>query len=164
MEPHLLPQAGESADASLSRLVRRLRREFPDSHGLRFMLPDPLSGSACKRWRLFLRWMVRTGWPDLGLWKHYPAAELVIPLDTHVARISTYLGFTTRRTPDGRMAREITDFLRRMDPDDPLRFDFALAHLGILGDCPESPRAETCVLCPMSQACERNEWKHKNSL
>ena len=51
-------------------------------------MPDPLEGAACKRWRMFLRWMVRPGWPDLGLWNRYPARQLVIPLDTHVARVS----------------------------------------------------------------------------
>jgi len=162
LEPHLTPEAGENPDERLSALVQRLRLELPPSPGIRFMLPDPKSGSACKRWRLFLRWMARPQWPDLGIWKTYSAKDLVIPLDTHVARISRYLGFSARRTPDGRMAQEITDALKRVDPQDPLRFDFALAHMGILGDCPESHREAACALCLISHACNRPEWVHKN--
>jgi uncharacterized protein (TIGR02757 family) len=163
LEYHLQPQPGLNAEARLSALVLRLRRDLPVTHGIRFLLPDPESGSACKRWRLFLRWMVRRGWPDLGLWRQYPVADLMMPVDTHVARITRYLGFSTRRTPDGAMAREITAFLRTIDPEDPLRFDFALAHMGILGDCPERFRAASCAQCPMSQSCGRPEWLHKIS-
>jgi uncharacterized protein (TIGR02757 family) len=148
LETHLLPAADGDAEAALSRLVQRLRTELPDSYGIRFSLPDPLEGAACKRWRMFLRWMVRTGWPDLGLWTRYPPDQLVIPLDTHVARVSRYIGLTRRATPDGRMAREITDALRRLDPDDPLRYDFALSHLGILGDCPGVRHRSTSAACP----------------
>jgi uncharacterized protein (TIGR02757 family) len=153
LEPHLLPGPGEDADAALSRLVQRLRAELPATYGLRFSLPDPLEGAACKRWRMFLRWMTRTGWPDLGLWTRYPQDQLVIPLDTHVARVSRFIGLTARATPDGRMAREITEALRRLDPTDPLRYDFALSHLGILGDCPGLRRKATCAPCPLYAIC-----------
>ena len=153
LEPHLAPSDPAGADGRLSALVHRLRRELPPSRGLRFSLPDPLEGSACKRWRMFLRWMVRSGWPDLGLWQSYPPDALVIPLDTHVARISRFIGLTRRRTPDGRMAREITEALRILDPADPLNFDFALSHLGILGDCPGFRRPESCRACPLEALC-----------
>lgn len=148
LEPHL---AG--GDLALSRLVQRLRKELPPTRGLRFCLPDPGEGSACKRWRMFLRWMVRPGWPDLGRWTAIPAAGLVIPLDTHVARISRCLHLTDRRTPDGRMAAEITEALRTVAPEDPLRYDFALAHLGILGDCTGRFDPGNCARCPLSSVC-----------
>ncbi len=153
LEPHLLPGPGEDGDAALSRVVQRLRAELPATYGLRFSLPDPLEGAACKRWRMFLRWMARTSWPDLGLWARYPQGQLVIPLDTHVARVSRFIGLSARATPDGRMAREITEALRRLDPDDPLRYDFALSHLGILGDCPGVRRKATCAACPLYAIC-----------
>lgn len=153
LESHLLPGPGESCDAALSRMVHRLRKTLPESHGTRFSLPDPLAGAACKRWRMFLRWMVREGWPDLGLWARYPKDQLVVPLDTHVARVSRYIGLTRRATPDGRMAQEITDALRRLDPVDPLRYDFALSHLGILGDCPGVRQRSTCSACPLYSVC-----------
>ena len=153
LETHLQPGQGLSTDAALSRLVQRLRRELPASYGTRFSLPDPLEGAACKRWRMFLRWMARSDWPDLGLWTRYPVASLVIPLDTHVARVSRFIGLTARATPDGRMAMEITDALRRLDPADPLRYDFALSHLGILGDCPGVRQRSTCGGCALYSVC-----------
>jgi uncharacterized protein (TIGR02757 family) len=153
LESHLLPAPGETLEEALSRLVQRLRIELPATYGSRFSLPDPLEGAACKRWRMFLRWMARTGWPDLGLWTRYPADRLIIPLDTHVARVSRYIGLSRRATPDGKMALEITEALRRLDPADPLRYDFALSHLGILGDCPGVRRRSTCAECPLYQVC-----------
>ena len=153
LEVHLLPRPGEQPDEALSRLVQRLRVELPASYGARFSLPDPLEGAACKRWRMFLRWMVRTAWPDLGLWTRYPADGLIIPLDTHVARVSRFIGLSRRATPDGKMAREITAALRRLDPGDPLRYDFALSHLGILGDCPGVRKRSTCAACPLYTVC-----------
>lgn len=153
LEDALLPRDGETADQALSRLVQCLRRDLPPSPGLRFNLPDPLEGAACKRWRMFLRWMVRTGWPDLGLWQRYPAAALAIPLDTHVARISRYLGLTQRKTADARTVNEITRALRTLDPGDPLRFDFSLSHLGILGHCPGCRTLPGCAPCPLVAVC-----------
>jgi uncharacterized protein (TIGR02757 family) len=153
LEAHLLPAMGEAPDEALSRLVQRLRSELPATYGTRFSLPDPLAGAACKRWRMFLRWLVRTGWPDLGLWTRYPADRLIIPLDTHVARVSRFIGLSRRATPDGRMAQEITASLRRLDPADPLRYDFALSHLGILGDCPGVRKRITCAECPLYTVC-----------
>jgi len=153
LEAHLLPRPGEGPDEALSRLVQRLRVELPPSYGARFSLPDPLEGAACKRWRMFLRWMVRRGWPDLGLWTRYPTHGLVIPLDTHVARVSRFIGLSRRATPDGKMAQEITEALRHLDPADPLRYDFALSHLGILGDCPGVRKRSTCAECPLYTVC-----------
>jgi uncharacterized protein (TIGR02757 family) len=153
LEPHLAPESGGDPDAALSRLVQRLRIELPTTYGSRFSLPDPLEGAACKRWRMFLRWMARPGWPDLGLWNRYPVDRLIIPLDTHVARVSRFIGLSRRATPDGKMAREITDALRRLDPADPLRYDFALSHLGILGDCPGVRKRSTCAACPLYSVC-----------
>lgn len=153
LETHLLPDPGEAPDAALSRLVQRLRLDLPPTYGSRFSLPDPLEGAACKRWRMFLRWMVRKEWPDLGLWTRYPSDRLIIPLDTHVARVSRFIGLSHRATPDGKMAHEITASLRRLDPADPLRYDFALSHLGILGDCPGVRKRSTCAACPLYSVC-----------
>jgi uncharacterized protein (TIGR02757 family) len=149
----LVPDGRRSADEALSALVGRLRGELPDTRGLRFNLPDPLKGSACKRWRMFLRWMARRTWPDLGLWAGYPPSALVVPLDTHVHRISRQIGICRRRTADAKAALEITAALRVLDPEDPLKYDFALAHLGILGDC-TGRRRQGCSACPLDGLCE----------
>lgn len=153
LEAAFRPHPGEPADAALSRLAQRLRRELPETYGLRFSLPDPLEGGACKRWRMFLRWMVRPGWPDLGQWTALRPTELLIPVDTHVARVSRFIGLTARATADGRMAEEITAALARACPEDPLTYDFALSHLGILGDCPGVRHRTHCRPCPLYRIC-----------
>jgi uncharacterized protein (TIGR02757 family) len=153
LEAHLLPSATETADQALSRVVQRLRSELPKTYGLRFNLPDPLEGASCKRWRMFLRWMVRDRWPDFGLWTRYPKDQLVIPVDTHVARIARYIGLTERTTIDGRMAAEITASLKKRDRQDPLKYDFAISHLGILGDCPGVRALPGCKPCPLVGIC-----------
>ncbi len=98
-------------------------------------LPSPKKGSACKRMNLFLRWMIRDKDIDFGIWKGIPKNKLIIPLDTHIARISMCLGFTKRSSQDWKMALEITNALKRFDPEDPLKYDFALCHQGISKIC-----------------------------
>jgi uncharacterized protein (TIGR02757 family) len=103
---------------------------------------------------MFLRWVVRPAdGLDLGLWSVLRPADLVIPLDTHVARIARRLRLTARRTPGWAMAREVTDSLRRVDAEDPLRFDFALAHFGMAGGCPPRLSAGLCDACPLRPGC-----------
>ena len=82
---------------------------------------------------------------------------MIIPLDTHVARISRFIGLSQRRVPDGRMAQEITEALRSLDPGDPLKYDFAISHLGILGDCPGSREMPGCCDCPLESICSAGE-------
>jgi uncharacterized protein (TIGR02757 family) len=96
------------------------------------LLPSPASGSACKRLNLFLRWMVRSDAVDPGLWSEVSPEMLIVPLDTHMYRISRTFGFTRRRTADLRTAREATEGFRRISPRDPVKYDFALTRLGIL--------------------------------
>lgn len=104
-------------------------------HGMTHFFPSPAKGSACKRMNLFLRWMVRDRDIDFGIWKGIPRNKLVIPLDVHIAKISQCLGFTTRTSADWKAAREITEALKKLAPDDPLKYDFALCHHGISGLC-----------------------------
>ncbi|MCX8070390.1 MAG: TIGR02757 family protein [Thermodesulfovibrionales bacterium] len=103
--------------------------------GFKQLLPSPIGNSPCKRLNLFLRWMVRDKDIDFGIWKEIPKASLIIPLDTHIARISRCLGLTKRHTVDIKTAIEITENLKGFDPDDPLKYDFALCHLGISRAC-----------------------------
>ena len=137
---------------SLARFTARLVRG-PRSPALRHLLTSPADGSACKRMNLFLRWMVRRTEPDLGVWTFVDPAKLVIPLDTHVHRISTFLGLSDRRTADWKAARAITDRLAVFDPADPVRYDFALARLGILDLCSRKRRKEQCDVCLLRDAC-----------
>ncbi len=97
-------------------------------------LPAPERGSACKRLHLFLRWMVREDDVDPGGWDSVPASKLIVPLDTHMHRISRELGLTDRKQANVRTALEITEGFRRFSPDDPVKYDFALTRLGIRDD------------------------------
>ncbi|HEX5136273.1 MAG TPA: DUF2400 family protein [Planctomycetota bacterium] len=137
---------------ALDRFAGGLRGPRP-SRGLRFLLPRPEDGSACKRPLLFLRWVVRSRGDDLGLWRRVDPARLLVPLDTHVHRIAYWLGLTSRKTPSWKTALEVTASLREADARDPARFDFALAHMGILGDCPRSPLPSKCAPCPLRPWC-----------
>lgn len=107
--------------------------------------PSPAKGSACKRMNLFLRWMIRDKDIDFGLWERIPKNKLVIPLDTHIARMSRCLGFTKRSSQDWKMAVEITGALKLFDPKDPLKYDFALCHQGISKVCNKMKCAD-CTL------------------
>lgn len=95
------------------------------------LITPPEKGSACKRFNLFLRWMVRQDAVDPGGWKRVSTRDLLVPVDTHMHDIATRLGFTHRRAGDLKTAQEITDAFSQYDPDDPVRFDFSLTRLGI---------------------------------
>lgn len=116
--------------------------------GLLQFFPRPSSGSACKRLNLFLRWMVRDRDIDLGIWKKITPDRLVIPLDTHIMRIAACIGLTRRRSAGWKAAAEITESLRRLDPADPLKYDFALCHFGMSGRCAEH-RKTSCRGCEL---------------
>ena len=95
------------------------------------LLSDPAKGGACKRLLLLLRWMVRCDAVDPGGWTGIRASQLVVPLDVHMHRMGRVLGLLRRRTPDLKAARELTNGFRRVCPEDPVRYDFALTRLPI---------------------------------
>lgn len=106
---------------------------LPDGAGVRFFFSSPDDGSACKRLCMFLRWVVRRAdGVDLGLWSCIEPRDLVMPLDTHTTRICYANGLSPSPFATWRNAERVTASLRRYDPDDPVRFDFALSRLGIL--------------------------------
>ncbi len=131
---------GEDYVAALSSFQRNLLNfsssPKPISRGVRFLLPSPSSGSACKRSHLFLRWMIRTEGFDLGLWTggRFTPARLLLPMDVHVHRISRRIGLTRRRTADLAASREATGWLRLLNPEDPVVYDWPLSRLGILSE------------------------------
>ncbi|WP_258104907.1 TIGR02757 family protein [Marinoscillum sp. MHG1-6] len=96
-------------------------------------IPDPRKKSACKRINMFLRWMVRedVGGVDFGLWKRIKPSELICPCDVHVDRVARKLGLITRKQTDWQTAIELTEELKKLDPKDPVKYDFALFGLGI---------------------------------
>ncbi|HEV7765894.1 MAG TPA: TIGR02757 family protein [Thermoanaerobaculia bacterium] len=120
---------------------------------LRYLLTSPNDGSACKRMNLYLRWMVRRTSPDLGLWTFVDPAKLVMPVDTHIHRIATFLGLNERKSADWKAARALTDKLAKFDRADPVRYDFALCRLGILDLCSRKRRRENCDVCMLREVC-----------
>lgn len=96
--------------------------------GLLHFFPSPEKGSPCKRINLFLRWMVRAEDIDFGLWKTIKPSELIIPLDVHVLRVSRRIGLTRRNSQNIKTAQDITESLRKINPSDPLKYDFVLCH------------------------------------
>ncbi len=134
---------------------RRSARPKPRPRGYAALFPTPLGdgGSPAKRLTLFLRWMVRPRFPDLGYWDRVPTGELRVPLDQHVHWIAYHLGLTSRRTRSWRTVEEVTESLRRIDPVDPVRYDFVLCHTGISGDCPKERDLAVCGPCSVRPDC-----------
>jgi uncharacterized protein (TIGR02757 family) len=134
------PDVGEAIEAfSTAARGVDLRPAYgsrvPPNPGVCYFLARPSTGSACKRFNLFLRWMVRRDGVDPGGWTMVPASQLIVPLDTHTIRVGRCLRLTRRASPGWKMAEEITASLRQLDPHDPVRYDFALCHLSMMGAC-----------------------------
>jgi uncharacterized protein (TIGR02757 family) len=125
----------------------------PKRPGVCYFFPRPSAGSGCKRLNLFLRWMVRHDALDLGVWTRVPPAKLIVPLDTHVIRVGRCLQLTRYTSPGWKMARDITASLRRLDPADPVKYDFALCHLGMMNAC-GFDRARADTQCPLRDLCK----------
>jgi uncharacterized protein (TIGR02757 family) len=161
-------------EAPLDALIRNwlewepeARGELPRSDSFFYLLTAPSSGSCCKRWCMFLRWMGRKDSVDPGLWTSAGAlastfsregralrsSQLILPLDTHTGRISQYLGLTSRKSLNWKAACEVTSRLQGCDPLDPVKYDFALARLGILDLCQKKYRVEICGACELLPEC-----------
>jgi uncharacterized protein (TIGR02757 family) len=125
--------------------------------GSTHILADPAGASGCKRLLLYLRWMVRPAdGVDLGLWE-VPASALLVPVDVHIHKLGRNLGFTQRKTTSWKTTEEITAALRRFDPADPVKYDFALCHLGMLRRCPSRRDVARCDGCGVKSVCRHWE-------
>ena len=123
-------------ETSLQPAIHHLKRAFFSlKHPARTEkhLPDPLRGSAAKRINMFLRWMVRKDrrGVDFGLWKHIAPSVLSCPLDVHTGNVARKLGLLNRKQNDAGAVAELDKVLRGFDPEDPVKYDFALFGLGI---------------------------------
>jgi uncharacterized protein (TIGR02757 family) len=163
------PEARGPIGPALERFARSfleadLREVFPRgriSRGYRHLFPLPSAGGPCKRLHLFLRWMVRREAPDFGLWTSVQPARLLMPIDTHVENISRSIGLTRRRSRNWRMAEEITARLAAIDAADPVKFDFALCHKRMSGDCLDRRDARVCAPCAFKAVCRH--WKGRRA-
>ena len=125
----------------VARLVDVLAASAPGRNSL---LAHPSGGSACKRWHMLLRWMVRSDDVDPGGWTMIRPEQLMVPLDAHMHRIARDLGFTQRRQGDARTVEEVTAGFRAIVPSDPVRYDFALTRLGIRSDTDYASFPSSC--------------------
>ncbi len=107
--------------------------EIPHLSRTQKHISDPLNNSAAKRINMYLRWMVRQDnkGVDLGIWKSISAASLSCPLDVHSGNVARKLGMLTRKQNDGKALAELDLKLRELDPNDPVKYDFALFGLGV---------------------------------
>lgn len=145
-------------ESALNQWLDDYKSQIPRSqldHGMKHLLSQPRDGSACKRWMMFLRWMVRVDpigerFLDIGLWSNLPdgrssgafqktfkgsgihSRNLLMPLDTHTGRIAQYYGLTRRKSLGWDAVLEVTQALKTLDAEDPIKFDFALCRLGIV--------------------------------
>ena len=151
------PHVGTALDSFSTRaLATDLReaygRRVPKQRGVTYFFPRPSAGSACTRLNLFLRWMVRRDEIDLGVWTRLSPARLIVPLDTHVIRLGRCLQLTRYASPGWRMASEITASLRNVDALDPVRYDFALCHVGMMNACGFG-KPQRDAQCPLKGLC-----------
>jgi uncharacterized protein (TIGR02757 family) len=126
--------AGESS-GGMWNSIALFRNEMAKGSGGLYTkhIADPLAGSACKRINLALRWLVRNGDVDLGIWKSISPGSLFIPLDLHVGRVARSLGLLVRKSNDRKAVTELTEKLRLFCPEDPAKYDMALFNMGIAG-------------------------------
>jgi len=144
-DPNIIP--------ALSKFSDNLLAMHPEKNkGLKYLLSNPKDGSACKRLNLFLRWMVRKDDVDTGLWKSIDKSKLIVPVDVHMARLCKLLGLYRRKTISLAAALEITDSFRFIEPNDPVKYDFALSRVGILDNCTGWHRTG-CEFCELFKFC-----------
>ena len=153
-EPHVGAALESFSTRALETDLREAYgRRVPRQRGVSYFFPRPSAGSACKRLNLFLHWMVRRDAIDLGVWSRVSPARLIVPLDTHVIRLGRCLGLTRYVSPGWKMAADITNSLRKFDAEDPVRFDFALCHVGMMNAC-GFLRPQRDSQCPLRGMCE----------
>jgi len=124
------------------------------SRGLQYLLASPIRGSACKRLNLFLRWMVRDDQVDAGIWKSIDKAKLIVPIDVHMGRLCKFLGFHNHKTISLKTAVEITKHFSKIEPSDPVKYDFALSRIGIVENC-TGKYGITCESCDLEIFCRQ---------
>jgi uncharacterized protein (TIGR02757 family) len=122
------------------------------------LLADIYKGSPIKRWMLFSRWMIRKDNVDLGLWQNIIKPDkLIIPLDTHILRIGRFLGFHNFNTSSMKTAVTITNYLKKINKNDPVKYDFSICHLGIRNVCSAKESLRKCNICQVSEFCNNSQ-------
>ena len=133
IQPPPIPTPLEREQFFLQIVVDYFYHQAPKifTPGFYHMIPNPQNGGAMKRMNMFLRWMVRNGPVDLGVWDFIKPKDLLIPLDVHVARVSREMGLLTRKSNDFKAVIELTNQLKKIYPNDPVKYDFAMFGFGV---------------------------------
>lgn len=114
---------------ALQKFTSEIKKGNPQNSGLEYLIPSPAKNSACKRLNLYLRWMIRKDETDIGIWNdEFEKSKLLMPVDTHIYRISRKLGLVKRKSCDLKFSLELTERLKKYDNEDPVKYDFALCH------------------------------------
>ncbi|BDA79089.1 TIGR02757 family protein [Leptospira kobayashii] len=124
------------------------------SNGLKFLIGEPNSASAKKRICLFLRWMVRSQFPDFAIYKIIRASELPFPLDVHIQRLIKILGISERKTFGMKEAIDVRNFFQKLNPEDPLLYDFYLTRIGMIQKCKGVKIESICSGCKIRSVCK----------
>ncbi|MCD6371622.1 MAG: DUF2400 family protein [Candidatus Aenigmarchaeota archaeon] len=158
-----LVREGGSVEQAIFRLAYTLREnleKYPPRR--KFNLPkvsitpptivkDKIRTNALKRYCMYFRWMVRDSEPDFGIWKFFDKRDLFHPVDRHVARILRRWGVLTNDSPNWFNVEKVTEYFRKVDPQDPLRFDYHLVTFGQKYCKKKSPVCSECEI--------KNYWK-----
>jgi len=142
-DENIIPALGKFCNSLLNMYAAR--HKTAPGRGLKYLLASPAAGGACKRLNLFLRWMVRDDKVDLGLWKSIDKAKLIVPMDVHIFRVSKMLGFCRRKNMSLKTAVEVTDRFAQIEPDDPVKYDFALCRIGMSQNSDDWNMIEGCI-------------------
>jgi uncharacterized protein (TIGR02757 family) len=150
------PDASDIIPA-LSGFITRLLSlgKNPNNRAIKYLLTNPANQSCCKRMFLFLRWMVRNDKVDCGLWKSVNKAKLIVPVDVHIGRLCKILGFHNNKTMSLKTAIKITERFRKISPNDPTKYDFALSRIGILENC-TGKKNPYCLHCQLRTYCKNH--------
>lgn len=126
---------------------------LPQAKAVKYLLSSPTGGSPCKRLNMFLRWVVRDDEVDSGIWKSIPASKLIVPMDTHLARLSRIIGFHNKKTVNLKTAVEVTRRFAEICPNDPVKYDFCLSRVGIVESC-NGVSCDYCKNCQLWGFCK----------
>lgn len=160
-ESKFLDQAGKfQEESSLLNFQRFWEKELqitlgkkPLTYGLQFLVGKSTTNSPKKRLSLFLRWMVRTSYPDFGIYQKIKPNQIPFPLDVHIQKLIQILGITNRKSFKSSDAYLIKDFFLKIKPDDPLLYDFYLTRVGIIEKCKASYQEGVCEKCYLKEVC-----------
>ena len=151
-DENILPALTKFSDSLLK--IHASRNKGKTNRGLEYLLVSPSNGSACKRLNLFLRWMVRDDQVDAGIWKSIDTAKLIVPIDVHMGRLCRFLGFHNNKTVSLKTAVEITKHFSKIEPSDPVKYDFALSRIGIVENC-TGKYGVRCKSCDLEVFCKQ---------